>query len=642
MKCSGEEEEDDAETVILDEQTGREVEILSCLDVEFDPMWGNVISFHPFALDLQSDFGQPASEENVIAEPLAEGNCAGVLLDAFREKHPETEYQSYVPSKFNYKRLRSIHEFCREEMVSSPEELELVNKRGMNECICFLHLQDCSFGGFFPQELLRSLNSLSNLEVVILNRIGLRTLKGFDVQTALYLDISENHLHDIEEAINLFDNSKVLQYADFWGNPFVSLIPNSEERLLASAPWSLHTLNRKPVEISRKVDAICQNKRVYNSPSLSQDVWDYQICKNKMFAKMNLFLPEMIRHLDLSCTGIAVFHLGLLTALESLNLSSNRLSSMKGGGIEQLKKLRVLRMSRNHIYDPIQLLPLAHLCTLNWLELSPQHGANDLTDNKHYRLGIILLTIDSKGSQTKPGLNFLDMASSRSQHHNEIYEWMAVSTQERLDALNTFLTGQFPENLANDVWSNFWRCFMDVKSEILRDKSAHNDIEHILRKEFYRCKLVSLIGSRRMIKAILMKLIKQNPIEILNGKPLSIRDRVSVYFHEQDSEDYQSLFWRRAYKVNVDAVRQCYRQTEMSLSFDIEGQSQHVHPRLSQIVYRHQSCAMKGCVLPADVKVGLRYEPSRVEDLGDTHSWGLVSDCLKLVLPQFTGVDDVH
>ena len=44
---------------------------------------------------------------------------------------------------------------------------------------------------------------------------------------------------------------------------------------------------------------------------------------------------------------------------------------------------------------------------------------------------------------------------------------------------------------------------------------------------------------RKMIKAILMMIIKQNPIETLNCKELSIRDRVSVYFNEAGSEDYR-------------------------------------------------------------------------------------------------------
>ena len=107
--------------------------------------------------------------------------------------------------------------------------------------------------------------------------------------------------------------------------------------------------------------------------------------------------------------------------------------------------LRWLSLSHNHLSDPWELTPLLALRAISWLVLAPQRLPVDALTSAGpqgrpgalYRRLVVLLTLDSEGSQEQAGLNCLD----RLQHARALSldapscPWKPVTIDERLDAL---------------------------------------------------------------------------------------------------------------------------------------------------------------------------------------------------------------
>lgn len=107
--------------------------------------------------------------------------------------------------------------------------------------------------------------------------------------------------------------------------------------------------------------------------------------------------------------------------------------------------LRWLSLSHNHISDPWELTPLLAMSAICWLALAPQRLPVDALTSAGprgrpgalYRRLVVLLTLDSEGSQEQAGLNCLDCRPHGRALSLDAPQcaWTPVTIDERLDAL---------------------------------------------------------------------------------------------------------------------------------------------------------------------------------------------------------------
>jgi Leucine-rich repeat (LRR) protein len=65
--------------------------------------------------------------------------------------------------------------------------------------------------------------------------------------------------------------------------------------------------------------------------------------------RSRMWAPEMITHIELANSNLTVFHVGDMKNLVSLNLSNNKLTDIRGNGLEHLLNLKTLNLKDNLI-----------------------------------------------------------------------------------------------------------------------------------------------------------------------------------------------------------------------------------------------------------------------------------------------------
>lgn len=65
---------------------------------------------------------------------------------------------------------------------------------------------------------------------------------------------------------------------------------------------------------------------------------------------MRRWQPELITKIEFKNVGLSLIHVGELKSLVHLDLSNNKISALRGSGLEHLNKLQYLDLSNNLLF----------------------------------------------------------------------------------------------------------------------------------------------------------------------------------------------------------------------------------------------------------------------------------------------------
>ena len=648
------------------------LDILQCLDYTNDQvLWGEVYSFHPFDILHNSDPVQEVGLSN-SERPKVSGSSRGIHaketgISKFEFLRVSKGFVEYIPSLFGRK-LRSVDQFSEREVISNPIDFFNIGRATKIEVesITFVCLDRVCFTPTQRSELSLILARLLKLEVLIIRSSNINRVQDIRCDYAMYIDLSFNELSELHGILQMLSYCKRLFHADFSGNSFLSREENCEEAIISACP-PIRFLNKKAVDIRRKVTAISRFGDSAARSKIGFEIWDNSVCNNLAYLGIKEFDAALIHELDLRENGLVMVHLGLFSHLSRLNLSSNYIQKLQGTGMEQLECLRSLQITKNLIADPDELEPFNALPDITWLSMSPQRDPDTLTTYAGYRNLVIMLTIDSCGSEARPGLNFLDQDDGQ--------RWIEVTIDERLSALKA-LNRLGHDELESERWNlsliqsfghskiNQTRYLEEISNLTLSGCSlrvaellnlpnithldlSENKLHLVLGLEFLNhlehlnlsrndplvtdcnsMKLMNQIQHATSLKSLYLPfdtsfeftpgafsekknenlayhLIATNPLKYLNGRKITIYDRVAVF--------------KKSGKTAAEVERYMANLVLISSA-------------------AHNQTTASEFVLPTDVEPSVHYEPTAVVELPDIHSFGLTSRALREALPAFTNL----
>ena len=663
-------------------------EILACLD-RFDDqeIWGSVFSFHPFDIfstgdDLQSgtDFPDPTSSR---FDPKKGIHSPEVNIERFAILRKSSEFLQYCPTVFARPKLRSICDFHKSETVSCHTDFFNLLSAAKSESVAsitFVCLDEVCFSPKQKAELPLILHLLKHLEVLIIRSSNLSNVQEFSCGSVIYIDLSFNNLCDLRGLLRMLSSCNSLFYSDFTGNIILDE-ENSEDLIITACP-SLQYLNKKVVDLKRKVTAIKKFGATDARTQIGFEIWDSRLCQVVARLGMKKFDASLLRELCLENNGLVMIHLGLFVHLERLDLSSNYIRELQGTGLEQLESLRSLELTKNLLHEPDELEPLNALPAITWLSVCPQRDPDVLTSYEGYRNLLIMLTIDSCGTESRPGLNFLDRDAEQ--------QWILVSIEERLSALtglNRIAPGDRFElvrwrlclihNFGHSkvIQVDFLKAILTLRLTGCSLRFAEvQDMPNLRLLDLSNNYLSAVRGlqSLKLLESLdlrendplaiesnparLMKQIKYMtclkilylPFEISHQSNLSslttsgnaaVSDASNAIENTEEGIFFHLIAHNPLLYVNERRITIQDRVAVFSMGGKSATEIEHYLANLvlSSSVSRCQKSA-HGWVLPEDLEPMIHYDPTAVIELPDIHGFGLTSRALQSVLPRFSNL----
>jgi hypothetical protein len=130
-------------------------------------------------------------------------------------------------------------------------------------------------------------------------------------------------------------------------NPVIKKDNFREKVIAANVNFTLRVINTADVTIDERIRSII----AFGSKQQKQDLgpirWDLHISKLPEVLSMQTggaWRPEYIKKLEIMNANLSVFHVGDMRYLEHLDLSGNKISDIRGTGIEQCDKLGFLNL----------------------------------------------------------------------------------------------------------------------------------------------------------------------------------------------------------------------------------------------------------------------------------------------------------
>lgn len=387
----------------------------SCLDFCNDDKWAGTVlcSFHLFELESEQGPTNSLPECRTLR-----GSCKGSQSkrgehaskfdkEILARRRAMQDFVEYVPSRFLKGKLRGMREFKNSEVVKGVHDVLRLAQAELHVCeeVRLVSIEGVSLSPHQTTQLSATLRKLNRLEVLILRGTGMKSVDNLGCASLLYIDASQNQIHLCSSATSMLSRCTSLRVCDFGGNDFL-VESDAESRMIAICP-TLEHLNGCAVDVQRKVSALAKFGGE-DGALIGREVWDHVISLSPPVSCMRAWDPSFVTRLSLRGANLTVFHVGLFVHTTSLDLTSNKLRKLCGSGLEQLGGLRELLVSRNRIADEKDLAPLEYLASLALLHMAPQRAPDTLTTSKTYRQTVISLTMESRGTDARPGLNWLD------------------------------------------------------------------------------------------------------------------------------------------------------------------------------------------------------------------------------------------
>ena len=414
--------------------------------------------FFAFANVDQEEIGEPPELDYVddFEKKIKEPSAGMFELDFDETSYNQTRmsipYVQFVPHRFTRKEpvLKNLEDFSPKETLTN---IELLGND--TQSITMINISNAIIPSKMKKNLTKLINSYPLLEVLQARNIGLKKIGEFKNLARLkWCDLSHNQISDLKEVVKFFSRTVFMETIDLSDNP-VCKKENWREKLIATdTNLTLRAINGRTIKPEERTRSIL----AYGTKQAKEDIhyiqWDSILCNLEPVKQMKIWNPEAITKIVATNLAIQLFHVGELTALKVLDLSDNRISNIRGMGLERMNNLTKISLKNNSISKKENLKTFSYIPSLRhvWLDGNKELG--------NYRLPLIGLTKHLLGDNRHPGLLSIDGKN--------------ITLEERLQAIHSL-------NKKADIHGTRWKmaCIEYYGHFQLREKGYLSKIRHL-------------------------------------------------------------------------------------------------------------------------------------------------------------------
>jgi Leucine-rich repeat (LRR) protein len=397
--------------------------------------------------DLQAAISSHYSQHNKAREAEEWSELGAGELVAADLALPAEPSQGIFPENFdvmNYEKNRYNYpysdvepsRFSRKELQFTwPEMNKLVNPAGLLELVLnsaiadhnvayYSNIRLCWIDNMYtlltPEQyklLNKGLNKLIHCTILGLPNGAISKI-DLNLPDLLCLDLSRNHLIQLNDLGKTLQNCKQLQVINLLDNPLCdgwsgsNNLPPAKAEMWISLLNLIHLTHFNTTFLSNSSRATAYHAHKHdsklNSTAVQHSLFDHAINNDGIIASMGQqFLPELVDRLNLAQSGLTYFNIYCVRDwLVELRLNGNNISSLKNTGLTHCTRLRLLNLANNALKDlkyDVQLF--ANIPTL--LDLFIENNKYSQPQATVIN-NIIFATRNLPGSNRAPGLHSLD------------------------------------------------------------------------------------------------------------------------------------------------------------------------------------------------------------------------------------------
>jgi Leucine-rich repeat (LRR) protein len=313
-------------------------------------------------------------------------------------------YVKYVPGRFASSAarepLRGRDEYDATECVTSMATL--MSPLASAGAVRVIDLCNVGLSAKEQRDLPTALNRCAGAQYLLLRNCGLRSIDGLRLPQLQVCSLASNEIADVKSVARLVLASPALESLDIRGNPCASK-PQVRERLAAcSTTLALRELDGAELSVAERLAGIGAFGDKRQRQELEPLRFDLSFSRLPAVTSMRTWTPDTIVDVDLRRCDLALFHVGGLRCLRRLRLSHNRLTNVRGMGLERCDRLRRLDLDHNALAKKENVRVFALMPRLVHLSLFGNAGLGD------YRLLVVATTMFLAGDNRNPGLVSLD------------------------------------------------------------------------------------------------------------------------------------------------------------------------------------------------------------------------------------------
>lgn len=325
-------------------------------------------------------------------------------MEEFRKQVP---YVKYVPSRFASdaarEPLRGRNEYEASECVTSMATL--MSPLASAGAVRVIDLCNVGLNAKELRDLPAAINRCAGAQMLLLRNCGLRSVDGLRLPQLQVCNLASNEIADVKGIARLVLASPMLESLDIRGNPCASK-PQVRERLAAcSSTLALRELDGTELSVAERLAGIGAFGDKRQRQELEPLRFDLSFSRLPAVTSMRTWTPDTIVDVDLRRCDLALFHVGGLRCLRRLRLSHNRLTNVRGMGLERCDRLRRLDLDNNALAKKENVRVFSLMPRLVHLSLFGNAGLGD------YRLLVVATTMFLAGDNRNPGLVSLDNRS---------------------------------------------------------------------------------------------------------------------------------------------------------------------------------------------------------------------------------------
>lgn len=373
------------------------------------------VSAGDFALPGAGDVSKAVVDAPVVLSPPAFD--AAQLADATQcdtdveTRRAAVPVESFVPLPVRQQRAPAAAELASELVLDGPRALlggAVVNAAVIRVICCDGIPDDAGRRAFVA-----AVNLCVACQVLQCRGSRLAKIAGLSLPSALVIDLSNNLLDTAKHVSAMVAASPKLQVLDLTGNKVatkLSMLPSGVPTPNSGVwEWVAHcpdlwSLNRVPVSGHGIAVVVLQKAKGDVARAWQMRAWDDVLASRVVVGDGSGWAPAAVTTLNVSGCGLMAIFVGGLSGLISLDVTSNRISSLACSGLHSCVALESLSAGANTISDPRELEYLGLLPSLRELVLA----GNPVAANKRFRQQVIWVTRGSRGTRAARGLSALD------------------------------------------------------------------------------------------------------------------------------------------------------------------------------------------------------------------------------------------
>eukprot|EP01117_Protostelium_nocturnum_P019432 TRINITY_DN842_c0_g1_i1.p1 TRINITY_DN842_c0_g1~~TRINITY_DN842_c0_g1_i1.p1 ORF type:complete len:2518 (-),score=1170.22 TRINITY_DN842_c0_g1_i1:41-7594(-) len=345
---------------------------------------------------------------NNMDEPDEGLQPEGLDLRAYERERADFPFVRYVPTYWTFPDdvppARDLKDYKPEEIVdgfealrkSDPDKVRVINASKLNK-------KDF-------KDFIKKANYCTKAEVLIITDCEFKgNISYIRLNGLRHVDLSGSQMSELSPALDCFKCSPHLESVVVKNNSCWDQKEGALDKLLAACPY-IKKVNGKQVEVDHYLKAINNRGSKSQKKDIELMAWDLHFSKNPVLPSMKCWEPALITSISLPNCKLTTFHVGTLKSLEELDLSKNLISSLLGCGLEQCSELKRANFANNFINKRVSLQVFQYTPALTALNIKGNKDQDSGADFTDYRLYLIYITRNLKGTNRCPGLIEIDEA----------------------------------------------------------------------------------------------------------------------------------------------------------------------------------------------------------------------------------------